>query len=439
MMEDIKLHVSYRDVGTLKPCEKNARTHSEKQIQQIKASIETFGFTNPIIIDDNNNVIAGNGRLCAAKLLGMKEVPTIRLEHLSEAEKRAYIVADNRLAELAGWDKDILAIELQFLIEQEELNFDIGVIGFETAEIDVIIGEANIMPPPPAEQLPSIDESKPAITQAGDLWVLCKHRLYCGDALEEESYKVVMSGELADLVFTDAPYNVKIDGHVGNSGAIQHREFAMASGEMDRLQFTAFLTTAHRHMAAHVKAGAILFSCMDWRHLSEILTAGEQAQLELKNLCVWVKDNGGMGSLYRSQHEMVLVFKKPGAAHVNNVQLGKHGRYRTNVWSYAGVNSFAGNQSDLALHPTVKPVAMVMDAIKDCSRHGDIVLDPFGGSGTTLIAAHKTRRQARLIELDPLYCDVIIRRWQALTGQDAVLAASGKTFSQIEQEGSDHE
>lgn len=433
-MNNIKLNVSYKDPGLLKPCDQNARTHSDKQIQQIKASIETFGFTNPIILDENDTVIAGNGRLRAAKELKMKEVPVVRLEHLSEAQKRAYIIADNRLAELAGWDKDILAIELQFLVEQEELNFDIGVIGFETAEIDVLIDGIDKVPDP-LDEAPALADDKPAITQSGDLWILGKHRIYCGDALEEESYKALMDGELADLVFTDAPYNVKIDGHVGNSGTIKHREFGMASGEMDKAQFTAFLTTAHTNMASYIRNGSILFSCMDWRHLLEILNAGAQAGLELKNLCVWVKDNGGMGSLYRSRHELVLVFKKPGEAHVNNVQLGKHGRYRTNVWEYAGVNSFAGSQGDLALHPTVKPVSMVMDAIKDCSRNGDIVLDPFGGSGTTLIAAHKTRRQARLIELDPLYCDVIIRRFQDLTGQDAVHAASGKTFKQIEQEG----
>lgn len=433
-MNNIKLNVSYKDPGLLKPCDQNARTHSDKQIQQIKASIETFGFTNPIILDENDTVIAGNGRLRAAIELKMKEVPIVRLEHLSEAQKRAYIIADNRLAELAGWDKDILAIELQFLVEQEELNFDIGVIGFETAEIDVLIDGINKVPDP-LDETPALADDKPAIIRSGDLWILGKHRLYCGDALEEESYKVLMSGELADLVFTDAPYNVKIDGHVGNSGAVQHREFSMASGEMDQSQFTTFLTKAHSHMALHIRNGAILFSCMDWRHLLEILTAGAQAGLELKNLCVWVKDNGGMGSLYRSRHELVLVFKKPGEAHVNNVQLGKHGRYRTNVWEYAGVNSFAGNRGDLALHPTVKPVAMVMDAIKDCSRHGQIVLDPFGGSGTTLIAAHKTRRQARLIKIDPLYCDVIIRRFQALTGQDAVHAVSGENFNKIEQEG----
>lgn len=243
-MEDIKLHVSYQDVGTLKPCEKNARTHSEKQIQQIKNSIEIFGFTNPIIIDGNNNVIAGNGRLRAAKLLGMMDIPTIRLEHLTEAQKRAYVIADNRLAELAGWDKDILAIELQFLIEQDDLNFDIGVIGFETGEIDVLIDGAN-KKIDPLDEIPAVDEGKSAITRAGDLWLLGKHRLYCGNSLEENSYKVLMDSELADLVFVDMPYNVKIDGHVGNSGKIKHREFAMASGEMDQQQFAKFLTTAH--------------------------------------------------------------------------------------------------------------------------------------------------------------------------------------------------
>ncbi len=253
--------------------------------------------------------------------------------------------------------------------------------------------------------------------------------------MQLDSYQKLMQDDKAHMVFTDAPYNVKIDGHVGNSGKIKHREFAMASGEMNTDQFTTFLSTAHQNMAVHCHDGAIIYSCMDWRHQTEILSAATSANLSLQNLCVWVKENGGMGSLYRSRHELVFVFKNGTDKHVNNVELGRHGRYRTNVWEYPGVNSFGvGRQGDLKLHPTVKPTSMVADAIKDCSKLGDVILDPFGGSGTTLIAANKTRRKARLIELDPLYCDVIIRRWQIMTGETATHADTGQSFDHIVSE-----
>jgi DNA modification methylase len=262
------------------------------------------------------------------------------------------------------------------------------------------------------------------------------HKLLCGDALIESSYKTLMDNEKAQMCFLDSPYNVRIDGHVGNSGNIKHREFEMASGEMNKGQFTEFLAKPHQHIATYSKDGAIIFSCMDWRHIREIMDAAQAAKLEMINLCCWRKDNAGMGSLYRSQHELVFVFKNGKGKHINNVALGSNGRYRTNVWQYPGVNSFGGDRmNELKMHPTVKPTAMVVDAIKDCSRRGGIILDPFGGSGTTLIAAEKTARKARLIELDPRYCDVTIRRWQDLTGQDAIHAESGKTFNEIQELG----
>lgn len=416
-------------IDEVKAPKRQLRKFGKRQIEKSIHLINAFGFPPVVLVDENNTPFTALFMVEAARQMGLKEIQVIRCNNLDQKAVRILRIALDRLPDEESWIKDALSEELNELhIEFPDLELELT--GFEVGEIDLYL---DFNAPPQEDTVPEVVQT--VITRPGDLWILGKHRLYCGDALEQNSYKVLMDGELADLVFTDAPYNVKIDGHVGNSGTIKHREFGMASGEMDKAQFTAFLTTAHTNVASHIRNGAILFSCMDWRHLPEILSAGAQAGLELKNLCVWVKDNGGMGSLYRSRHELVLVFKKPGEVHVNNVQLGKHGRYRTNVWEYAGVNSFAGNQGDLALHPTVKPVAMVMDAIKDCSSNADIVLDPFGGSGTTLIAAHKTRRQARLIELDPLYCDVIIRRFQDLTGQDAVHATSGKTFKQIEQEG----
>jgi DNA modification methylase len=258
--------------------------------------------------------------------------------------------------------------------------------------------------------------------------------LICGDSTIGATYQALLGEDRAQLVFTDPPYNVPISGHVGGLGAIQHREFAMASGEMSSAEFTDFLHTVFGHLAAFSADGSIHFQCMDWRHLGEMLAAGKAAYSELKNICVWAKNNGGMGSLYRSQHELVFVFKSGTAPHINNVELGKYGRYRTNVWSYAGVNSFGEDRSDLHLHPTVKPVAMVADAIRDCSHRKGAVLDAFVGSGTTLIAAEKTGRRGYGIEIDPAYCDVTMRRLRTVCGLDSVLEATGQRYTEVEDE-----
>lgn len=422
------LVVIQRPPAALKPYTRNARTHSPKQTAEIAASIRAFGFNNPVLIDKDDGIVAGHGRVEAAKLLGLATVPTIRLEHLSETQKRAYILADNRLAEKAGWDREILAIELQHLMAID-LDFDVSLTGFSMPEIDVLIEELTAKPAKadPGDVVPAI--AGPAVTRPGDLWHIGPHRLICGDATDARTYAQLLGGEQAQLVFTDPPYNVKIDGHVSGLGAVKHREFAMASGEMTEGEFTAFLGSVFENLAAASADGAIHFVCMDWRHLGEVLAAARGHYAELKNLCVWAKTNGGMGSLYRSQHELVFVFKSGSAAHINNVELGKHGRYRTNVWTYAGANAFgATRDDDLALHPTVKPVALVADAILDCSTRKAIVLDAFAGSGTTLVAAHKTGRRGYGIELDPLYCDVILRRLAKITKLDPVLAATGQSF-----------
>lgn len=407
-------------IATLKPNPRNARTHNPRQITQIARSIERFGFTNPVLVDEDLMIIAGHGRVAAAKQLGHDAVPILRLGDLSEADKRAYLIADNKLAEKAGWDREILAIELQGLVE---LNYEIELTGFEIAEIDLILDAASNADPNgprgPEDHAPA--PPLDPITQLGDVWALGRHRLVCGDALARESYAQAMAGETAAALFTDPPYNVLIDGFAGGKGKAKRREFAMASGEMSKAAFEAFLTGALSAAAAQLDDGAIAFVCMDWRHIGELMKAGEVAFDELKNICVWTKTNGGMGSLYRSQHELVFVFKKGKAAHRNNVELGRHGRNRTNVWAYAGVNSFgAERDAALAMHPTVKPVALIEDALKDVTRRGDIVLDPFGGSGSTLIAAERCGRSARLIELDPAYCDVIVQRFEAYTGKRAV-------------------
>jgi DNA modification methylase len=423
-------------IGSLKPYPRNARTHSKKQIQQIASSIRRFGFTNPVLISDDLSIIAGHGRVEAAKLLDLPEVPCLRLSHLSAAEKRAYILADNKLAEKAGWDREILAIELQALIE---LEFEMDLIGFEAVEIDLILDEAAEASAEgetgPEDATPSMTDPAVAVTRPGDLWRLGRHLLLCGDARDAAAYRALMGNQQVDLIFTDPPYNVPIDGHVCGLGRIRHRPFAMGVGEMSSAAFTTFLQETLGHAASVARDGAIAFVCMDWRHMGELLAAGQAVFSELKNLCVWNKTNGGMGSFYRSKHELVFVFKAGTAAHENNFGLGDTGRYRTNVWAYPGVNTLRpGRMDELAMHPTVKPVALVADAIKDVSARNGIVLDPFCGSGTTLIAAEKTGRRARVIELDPAYCDVIVRRFERFTGKNVVLAATGQTFEQVTEE-----
>lgn len=425
-MSNLKLKIEHLPVADLKPYERNARTHSPKQVAQIAASIKAFGFNNPVLIDKYSSIIAGHGRVAAAKSIGLETVPCLRLEHLSDAEKRAYILADNKLAEKAGWDRDILAIELQHL-SSLDLDFDVTITGFEMAEIDVLLSGAE-PEDDPADAVPVLAPG-PAVTQLGDVWHIGPHRLICGDSTKAKTYARLLDGDKAQLVFTDPPYNVKIDGHVSGLGGVKHREFAMASGEMSAAEFTAFLNQVFGHLAGHAIDGAIHFICMDWRHMGEVLDGAKGAYGELKNLCVWSKTNGGMGSLYRSQHELVFVFKSGTASHVNNVELGRHGRYRTNVWSYAGANAFSATRDeDLAMHPTVKPVALVADAILDCSKRKGIVLDAFGGSGTTLVAAERTGRRGYAIELDPHYCDVIVKRMETVTGFAAIHAETGKSF-----------
>jgi DNA modification methylase len=426
--------VEHVSVTALCPYDRNARTHSRKQIRQIADSIRTFGFTNPILIDSQNMILAGHGRAEAAAHLGLSKVPCVRIETMTPEQKRAYVLTDNKLAMNAGWDEELLAEELKGLLEVN-LEFDIEVTGFSIPEIDSLIDGLAPEEPgnPEDDQVPPIPNG-PSVARHGDLWTLGSHRLVCGSALEQETYLALMAGKEAQMVFTDPPYNLLISGHVGGLGTIQHREFVMASGEMTSGEFTSFLEKAFKNLAAHSADGSIHFICMDWRHFAEVAVAATEVFEELKNLCVWVKDNGGMGSFYRSRHELVFAFKKGTAPHINNFELGQHGRYRTNVWQYKGVNTLrAGRLDELSVHPTPKPVAMIADAIKDVSKRNGIVLDPFGGSGSTLIAAHKTSRRGYLAELDPIYVDCIIRRWQLFAKDDAILVSSGETFDAISQ------
>ncbi len=417
--------------GSLRPAPRNARTHSKKQIRQIAKSIERFGFTKPVLVDETGSILAGHGRVAAAKLLGLAEVPVLCIGDLSPADRKAYLLADNKLALNAGWDQEVLALELQELID---LEFDVDLTGFALAEVDAILDGAAEADPAGTDPVLDrvVEPAGPAITRPGDIWLLGRHRLLCGDARSADDYAALMAGEVGGIVFTDPPYNVAIDGNVCGLGQVRHREFAMASGEMSSGQFTEFLASALQNMIQHVSSGTILYVCMDWRHMRELCEAGEICGLELKNLVVWNKTNGGMGAFYRSKHELIFVFKLGDAPHVNSFGLGETGRYRTNVWDYPGISSISAKRAEeLAMHPTVKPVALVADALRDCSRRGDLVLDPFAGSGTTLIAAEKTGRRARLIEFDPLYCDTIVRRYEAVSGKQARLAGSNRAWEDV--------
>ena len=424
------LEITYLHTASLKPDPRNPRVHTDKQVRQIAQSIQSFGFNVPLLIDDQQKVIAGHGRLMAARKMGWDTVPTIKLSHLTESQRMAFLIADNRLTENSTWDERMLGEQLKVLSELE-LDFDLGAIGFEVPEIDLLIDGLNTVPEAdPDDRLPEISEM--AVTVSGDLWQLGKHRVLCGNSLSAASYKRLMEGAKADLVIADPPYNVVIDGHATGNGSVHHREFAMASGEMNSDEFTEFLRGAMIAARDHSTAGSLAYYFMDWRHMTEILSAGEEVYTELLNLCVWAKSNGGMGSFYRSAHELVFLFKNGTGSHRNNIQLGKFGRYRTNVWNYPGANSFSRSDSEgnlLALHPTPKPVALIVDAIKDCTARGDLVLDPFLGSGTAVIAAERSGRRCYGIELDPLYVDTVIRRWQRQTKLDAVHGETGETFN----------
>lgn len=425
--ETPSMQVEHLAVEEIKSYAKNPKKHNAKQISQISASIKEFSFNNPILIDEKNEIIAGHGRWLAARELNLTTIPVIRLTHLTDYQKRLYRIADNKLTENGEWDTDLLKLEFEE-IEALNLDLDLNITGFETGEIDVILNHI-----PASEKLnniPLIPENE-IVSTPGSVWTLGNHKIICGNSLESDTFKKLLGNKKADMIFTDPPYNVQIDGHVCGKGKTSHKEFAMASGEMSSNEFQIFLNTNFNLLKDFSRDGSIHFICMDWRHIEDLMAAAKPVYHGLKNICIWNKENGGMGSLYRSKHELVFVYKRGDAPHTNNIELGKHGRYRTNVWDYAGVNSFGRSRELLKLHPTVKPVEMIMDAIKDVSARGDIVLDAFLGSGSTLIAAEQANRVCYAVEFEPLYIDTSIRRWQELTKKDAINSENGKTYNQM--------
>jgi DNA modification methylase len=430
-----KIVVLNRQISELRQNPKNPRIHSAKQIRQIARSIQIFGFNVPILTDAKGNVIAGHGRLMACQQLGWTEVPTIALEHLTEAQAKAFMIADNRLTEISVWDDRLLAAQLKEL-SAVELDFELEAIGFDIAEIDLRIEESGLQDgqeEDAADLIEAVPDGLP-VSRPGDLFLLGNHRVYCGSAVVRDCYIALMEDAQAAMAITDPPYNVPIEGNVSGLGAIHHRDFMMASGEMNQEQFTAFLIQACSLLARYTADGSLHFIFMDWRHIGELLAAGQSVYAELKNICVWVKNFTGMGALYRSRHELVFVFKHGRASHRNNILLGKYGRDRTNVWNYPSPRTLSDEGNLLALHPTVKPVRLVADAILDCTARGDIVLDAFLGSGTSVIAAERVGRRCYGLELDPIYVDTIVKRWQAYTGEDALHVSSGRSFNELEAE-----
>jgi DNA modification methylase len=421
--------IRFVSIRKLRPNKRNSRTHSKKQIRQVANSILRFGWTYPILIDENDIILAGHARYEAALLLGLEEVPVIVVSGLSDAEKRALALADNKIAANAGWDHKLLAEELGELAKLlPECNLDLEITGFEAPEIDSLLGDLVDPELDPADEVPP--PQKTAISKIGDLWELGPHKLLCGDAKSAVDVRRLMGAEPAKMVITDPPYNVPLK-QVQGRGRIKHVDFAQGAGEMSPVQFTQFLQVSLGLAVQYSVNGGIHFVFIDWRHIAELLATGASIYSALKNIIVWVKTNAGQGSFYRSQHELIFVYKSGDGPHINNIELGRHGRNRSNVWTYPGVNTLrAGRLDDLAMHPTVKPVALVADAMRDCSRRGDIILDPFMGSGTTIVAAERVGRRAYGLEIDPHYVDVAVRRWQTYTKRDAILHGTGQTFDE---------
>lgn len=402
--------------------------------EAVMRSIERFGFRIPILVrskpgGERYEVIDGHIRLAAALRLGADSLPCILVDDLPEIEIRRLRLSLNKLQEAGDWDRDALRVEIGEILE---IGGDFQIPGFELAELEALCAEPadGGQADPDDDLAPLLERTGPVVTQPGDLWVLGDHKLFCGSARDDASLADLLGARAATAVFTDPPYNVKINGNVrGKDQGFE--EFAEASGEMSDVAFTAFLLETLGNMSAVLKPGGVIFACIDWRHVGAMTGVLETLGHELLKICVWVKTNPGMGSLYRSQHEFVTVARKPGASHTNNVQLGKFGRTRSNVWHYAGATGGRADSDDVFdAHPTVKPIRLVMDALLDVTEPGDLVVDLFLGSGTTLLAAERTRRRCVGVEIEPRYVDLSIRRWQEMTGGRAILAVNGETFDE---------
>jgi DNA modification methylase len=401
------------------------RRQEAAHIRAVAASIAELGFCDPVLIGAGNAIINGVIRVEAARQLGLARIPCIRVDHLTGAEQRLLRIALNRLGENGAWSLADLEIEFEELIVEQA---PIEIAGFSAPEIDqILLGDDA----PPFEQGPlAPTPSASPVARPGDVFRLGDHRLVCGDATDKDVFAALTrDDDPATLILTDEPYNVRIRGNV-TGGA--HREFAMASGEMSGSEFLAFNLAWIKAALDRLADGGLFGTFIDWRGLPTVHAAATQLGLVPLNLIVWAKSNAGMGSLYRSQHELLPLFKKGDGAHLNNIELGRKGRWRSNLWVYPGASSLGSDaRKGLTDHPTVKPTAMLADALLDVTARGDIIIDPFLGSGSTLIAAERTGRRCRGVEIDPLYVDVIIRRYEAETGRQAVLEATAESFAAL--------
>jgi len=413
-------------IDLLKPHPNRARVHSRAQIRKIQLGIRAYGIMKPILVGPGMVIISGHAVVEAAKREGYKELPVICVADLTPDLLRAYMHADNRLAEDGEWNNDVLKIEFEHFIKIPD--FDLEVVGFELPEIDIALQQPST-DGDPVDLVPPVTAT--AISKPGDLWILGRHHILCGDARDPSALALLCDGKQAAVVFCDPPYNVPIQGHVCGNGKSRHQEFAMAAGEMSVEEFTSFLITCLNNLARSSLASSVHFICMDWRHLGELLAAGREVYDAMLNLCIWEKDKPGLGSFYRSQHELIAVFKAGKGTPRNNVQLGRFGRNRSNVWHYPSASTTSrkpGEENVLSFHPTVKPVALIADALLDSSVRGEIVLDSFVGSGSTLLAAERVGRICYGMEYEGRYVDLAIRRWQRLTGEQARHAVTGETF-----------
>jgi DNA modification methylase len=412
----VKPQIEHVSVDKLIPYANNARTHSDAQVAQIAASIKEFGFNNPVLISEDGTIIAGHGRLMAARKLGLTDVPCIKLSHLTPTQRKAYVIADNQLALNAGWNEELLTIELDELLAD---NFALEVLGFDPDELKRLMSENEVTQGLTDEdQAPEVEDNP--VTKLGDVWVLGKHRLMCGDSTSIEQAEKLMDGVKADMVFTDPPYNVAYEGR-----GEKNKLGKIKNDDMSDESFEQFCRDVFATYHAVMKPLACIYVCHPDSQTGPKL-AFEKTFGELfkkASTLIWVKQSAGMGwQDYRAQHEPILYGWKEGGS-------GKHfycgDRSKTTVWQI-------GRDAQASyVHPTQKPVALPEEAIKNSSKGEDVVLDLFGGSGSTLIACEKTGRINRSMELDPKYCDVIIKRWQDFTGKQAVLESSGQTFAEL--------
>lgn len=416
-------------ISQIVPYASNPRLHSARQVEMIEASILKFGMVNPVLVTASHEIIAGHGRLAAAKKMGMQTIPAIILSHLTEAEAKALRIADNAIALKGEWSLELLGQELE-LVTSYDMDIKPIELGFETGEIDFHIetgrsaqvDQTEVAPPEPLR-------GEPAVSRPGDQFLIGPHKVICGDARNPDVFKTLLDGKLADAVISDQPWNLPANA-ISGLGVSKHADFVMASGEMSLTEFSAFTHTVLSNQARACKPGALVYQFIDWRSVDLMISAGNAEVGELINICVWVKQSAGMGSLYRSQHELVCVFRVPGGKSKNNVQLGVYGRNRANVWKYQAPTGFGGEREKLQMHPTCKNEKMIGDAIMDCTDRGDVVLDAFLGSGTTILAAHQTGRVGMGIELDPYYVDLAVGRIAEATGKTAA-DADGRTFEEL--------